>query len=128
MHGQGLGCIVMHGFLDSMLPATVGSQIGSDLVPLVPCPLVQPAAANQQSQHEQQVSHLNRRLEAAEAQAELLQQQLSAAELAAASASTAANSAASSASSEVAAARSDAEAARKELSTAKADAEAEKTK
>lgn len=81
-----------------------------------------------QAQHEQQATHLTRRLEAAESQVESLQQQLAAAELAVASASTAANSAASSASSEVAAARAEAEAARKELGAAKADAEAERNK
>jgi multidrug efflux pump subunit AcrA (membrane-fusion protein) len=81
-----------------------------------------------QAQHEQQATHLTRRLEAAEAQVESLQQQLAAAELAAASASTAANSAASSASSEVSAARAEAEAARKELGAAKAEAEAERNK
>lgn len=81
-----------------------------------------------QAQHEQQVTHLTRRLEAAEGQVEAMQEQLSAAEVAVASASSAANSAASSAHSEVAAAKSEAEAAKKELSAARAEAEAEKNK
>jgi hypothetical protein len=86
------------------------------------------AAAAPQAQHEQRVSHLTRRAEAAESKVESLTAQLAAAELAVASASSAANSAASSASSEVATARAEAEAVRGELAAAKRDAEAEKNK
>lgn len=86
------------------------------------------AVVYMQAQHEQRVSHLTRRAEAAEAKLESLTAQLAAAELAVANASSAANNAASSASSEVAAAKADAEAVRGELAAAKRDAEAEKNK
>eukprot|EP00775_Hariotina_reticulata_P009736 gene9736-9894_t len=80
------------------------------------------------AQHEQLVSHLTRRAEAAESQVDALAKQLAAAELAAANASSAASSAANCASSELATARADADALRRDLSAAKADWEAEKAR
>jgi hypothetical protein len=103
--------------------------VSKAMVLLCATTLSQPAVFDAlQSQHEQQVSNLSRRLQEAEAHVDLVQQQLAAAEVAAASASSAATNAASSASSEAAAARTEAEAARKELDTVKAEAEADKNK